>query len=180
MLGYAARRLDRPADAADVIADVFMIAWRRIDQVPAGSDARPWLYGVARNVLSNYRRGARRRGRLADRLRSELEVNPAFAESPTAEVLTVRAALRLLSDDDRELLLLTCWEGLSPTEIAVAMGIPAVTVRSRLHRARHHLREGLGTDHRTPSSKETNERLARSGHVSNSEHPLAADHKDLR
>jgi RNA polymerase sigma-70 factor (ECF subfamily) len=196
LLGYAARRLDRPSDAADVVADVFTVAWRRIDEVPTRGDARPWLFGVANNVMSNHRRGARRRDRLADRLRGELRMIPTSTPAPSDDVLLVRQALGRLSDDDRELLLLTNWEGLSPAEVAVAMGIPPGTVRSRLHRARQQLRRRLGpgfespTSSNDPDSSDTRndteddtgndtERCAQAGHVQHSGQSLAAEHEDL-
>lgn len=68
VLGYAMRRVDDPADAADVVAETFMVAWRRIDDVPSGRATKPWLFEVARRVLANGRRGRRRHHRLAQRL----------------------------------------------------------------------------------------------------------------
>ena len=142
LLGYAARRVELRDDAADVVAEVFMVAWRRIDEVPLGDQARLWLYGVARNVLSNHQRSASRRERLRGRIRHE---HGLMRSSPWAsdEVDEVRRALWGLSADDRELLLLTIWEGLSPTDLAIAMDIASGTVRSRLHRARRRLRRKL-------------------------------------
>ena len=98
-----------------------------------------WLLGVARRVLANHRRGERRRDGLADRLARELTAVP--VERDGDEV--VRRALAQLSEEDRELLLLAGWEGLAPAEIAKATGTLAVTVRSRLHRARRRLRAEL-------------------------------------
>jgi RNA polymerase sigma-70 factor, ECF subfamily len=72
VLGYALRRVDEPADAADVLAETFLVAWRRLGGVPEGDDARPWLLAVARRVLANQRRGERRRDSLAERLGQEL------------------------------------------------------------------------------------------------------------
>src|SRR6476469_3060928 len=72
LLGYAVRRVADPADAADIVAETFLVAWRRLDDVPAGAEARPWLFGVARRVLANHYRGERRRHALADRLRDSL------------------------------------------------------------------------------------------------------------
>src|ERR1700754_806724 len=72
VLGYALRRTEAREDAADVVAETFAVAWRRIADVPPGAQARPWLYGVARRVLANQRRGELRRRRLADRLRERL------------------------------------------------------------------------------------------------------------
>jgi len=141
LLAYALRRVDRPEDAADVVAETFLVAWRRMDTVPAGDEARLWLYGVARRQLANQHRGELRRSRLADRLRAELPVAVASARSPEDHrVAAVRAALAHLEEEDREILRLSSWEGLTPSEIAAVMGLPGVTVRSRLHRARKRLR----------------------------------------
>ena len=71
LLGYALRRVERPESAADVVADTFLIAWRRIDEIP-DEQARPWLFGVARNVMANHQRADRRRADLGARLRQEL------------------------------------------------------------------------------------------------------------
>ncbi len=72
LMGYALRRTADPADAADVVAETFLVAWRRIDVVPTGDAARLWLYGTARRILANQRRGSQRRLALADRLRQDL------------------------------------------------------------------------------------------------------------
>lgn len=144
LLGYALRRTQRAEDAADVVAETFLVAWRRIDDVPLGSEARLWLYGVARRFCANQARHLRRTNRLAERLREELAFQlsrPAEPETDTA--LLVREALQRLNEDDRELIQLTSWEGLSPTELATALSIPPATVRSRLHRARSRLRKEL-------------------------------------
>jgi RNA polymerase sigma factor (sigma-70 family) len=144
LLAYVLRRVDRAEDAADVVAETFLVAWRRLDKVPAGDEARLWLYGVARRQLANQRRGQLRRSRLADRLRAELPVTVAGARSPEDHrIAAVRAALARLEEEDREILRLTSWEGLTPSEIAAVMGVPGVTVRSRLHRARKRLRSEL-------------------------------------
>lgn len=176
IVGYAARRLDDPTEAADVAADVFVIAWRRIRDVPLGSEARLWLYGVARNVMSNHTRSARRRGRLVERLRNELHVLPAASNTATADAVALRQALSELREDDRELLLLATWEGLSPSQIASVLEMPPGTVRSRLHRARRALRDALeASDHANQL-----ERSARRGHVAVSEQSLAVTPEDIR
>jgi RNA polymerase sigma-70 factor (ECF subfamily) len=144
LLAYALRRVDRPEDAADVVAETFLVAWRRLDKVPPGDEARLWLYGVARRQLANQRRGQLRRSRLADRLRAELPAAVAGGRAPEDHrVGAVLAALARLDEEDREILRLTSWEGLTPSEIATVVGVPAVTVRSRLHRARKRLRSEL-------------------------------------
>jgi RNA polymerase sigma factor (sigma-70 family) len=154
LLAYLLRRVDRSEDAADVLAETFLVAWRRIDTVPEGDDGRLWLYGVARRQLANQRRGELRRTRLANRLRAELPV--AVASACGAEdhrVAAVRAALARLEEEDREILRLSSWEGLAPSEIATVMGLPGVTVRSRLHRARKRLRtEVLQLDAAAPAT----------------------------
>src|SRR3954447_15329981 len=80
ILAYALRRVDRPEDAADVVAETFLVAWRRLDDLPSGDGARLWLYGVARRQLANQRRGRLRRSRLANRLRDALADVPAGIE----------------------------------------------------------------------------------------------------
>jgi RNA polymerase sigma-70 factor (ECF subfamily) len=142
LLAYALRRVEEPADAADVAAETLLVAWRRLDQVPAGDEARPWLFGVARRVLSNQRRGERRRDALADRLREALAALPAPAP-PDEDADLVREAMRRLRPGDREVLALVCWEGLDPAQAAAALGIPAATARTRLHRARARMKQEL-------------------------------------
>jgi RNA polymerase sigma-70 factor, ECF subfamily len=146
LLGYALRRVAAPEDAADVVAETMLVAWRRIGEVPDDSGARLWLYGVARRVLANHHRGLTRRDRLGERLRQHLvAAAPDIAESVTA-VTAVRDALARLGEDDRELIGLTGWEGLTPQEAAAVLGLAPGTVRARLHRARARLRAELGDD----------------------------------
>lgn len=170
LLGYALRRVDRPEEAADVVAEVMLVAWRRLAEVPAGHDARLWLFGVARRILANQRRGRLRRDRLSHRLGRELGhlVWPDHA-GDVATGLTVRAALDALSEEDREILRLAAWEDLDPREIAVVLGIPAVTARSRLHRARQRLRGSI-EEQRSPGS----------GQVVDDERALVRDAEDDR
>ncbi|MFI2362770.1 RNA polymerase sigma factor [Promicromonospora sp. NPDC019610] len=140
LLAYAVRRVAEPADAADVVAETFLVAWRRIDDVPGGADARPWMFGVARRVLANARRGDRRRLALADRLRAHLAD---VVDAPSGPGTDVERALARLSGDDQELLRLVAWEGLGREEIAVVLGISRTAVRVRLHRARRRLADEL-------------------------------------
>jgi RNA polymerase sigma factor (sigma-70 family) len=138
ILGYVLRRTDNPDDAADVIAETFLTAWRRLDAVPPGDEARLWLYGVARRVLANYRRGERRRAVLADRLRAELSAGYRPAQY-TGELAEFAAAFRSLAEADREVLALVGWEGLDRGQAAAALGCSRNAVRIRLHRARRRL-----------------------------------------
>lgn len=142
VLAYAVRRTADAEDAADVVAETFLVAWRRLPEVPFGGGARPWLYGVARRTLANQRRGEVRRHRLADRLRDDLA---AVAALPAAEDYDERfhTALEGLHPDDREILRLSAWEELSPSQAAHVLGISAIAARSRLHRARRRLARAL-------------------------------------
>lgn len=145
VLGYLIRRTVDPEDAADLLADVYLIAWRRIQDVPCGEEARPWLFGVARRVLANHHRKKRSETGLANALQANLrllDVPPgATGSDPSAEV--VRVALATLSARDRELLTLSAWEELSPAEIAKVVGRAPGVVRVQLHRARKRLGERI-------------------------------------
>jgi RNA polymerase sigma-70 factor (ECF subfamily) len=153
VLAYAVRRTTDAQDAADVVADTFLVAWRRLEEVPPAGEARLWLYGVARKVLANQRRSERRRERLADRLRQELpDAVGGVAAAPT-EGGAVRAALSQLGAEDQEILRLCGWEELTPRDIAKVLGISHVAVRSRLHRARRRLSDAL---ERTRDPEESN------------------------
>src|SRR5215472_4208759 len=144
ILGYALRRTASPDDAAVILAETFLTAWRRLDELPPGDDAKLWLYGVARRVLANYYRGERRRSALADRLRAELagsSIPPEF----DGESATIAEALRRLPPQQRELLALNAWEGLDYGEIAIVLGCSRNAVRIRLHRARTRLAAELAS-----------------------------------
>ena len=131
VLAYARRRLTAD-EAEDVLAETFLVAWRRRRDVP--SDALPWLYAVAGNVVAQPppdrapARGAAR----ADRVRSPVGVED-------APDLKLRDALAQLKPIDREALLLTAWEGLTPERAARAAGCSRATFHVRLHRARGRL-----------------------------------------
>jgi RNA polymerase sigma-70 factor, ECF subfamily len=142
ILGYALRRTRDPEDAADVVAETFLVAWRRLGEVPLDGEARLWLYGTARHVLANHGRGARRRDRLTERLRDELRQQLPVVQ-PTGEGSALLEALAGLGEADRELLMLIGWEELTPTQAARALGISPLAARTRLHRARRRLRAQL-------------------------------------
>lgn len=143
VLAYAVRRAPEAQDAADVVAETFVVAWRRLAEVPLGEAARLWLYGVARNVLANQRRAERRRERLAERLRQELPYALEDVPPASMDAGAVTSALAELGPDDQEILRLSGWEELAPSEIATVLGISKIAARSRLHRARHRLRSAL-------------------------------------
>lgn len=140
LLTYAARRCASMADAEDVVADVFLVAWRRLDDVPAGDAARLWLYGVARRTIANQRRSTTRRANLQARLEQTTE-RPTDAGSPDME--PALEALARLSTADQELLRLVAWEELSHAEIAQVLDISVNAVAIRLHRARARFEQAL-------------------------------------
>lgn len=136
---YCARRAPA-ADADEAVIETFVVAWRRWDDVPA--DARPWLYGVARRVLANGYRGARRRSALATRVAGLRTLPPDVPEDvavAAAHDTEVLAAFSRLSPEDREVLRLAVWEELSHREISVVLGCSETAARQRLRRARRRL-----------------------------------------
>src|SRR3954451_7326829 len=135
VLRYARRHV-LPAEVEDVVAEPFVVAWRRLDEVPAYG--LPWLFGVARNISANTRRSRRRQEALSDRIAADRDEGPAWPEADDDD--TVTAALHRLSDADRELLTLIAWEGLSHEEAAEALGCSRGALKVRLHRARQRSR----------------------------------------
>lgn len=148
VLAYALRRVRVAEDAADVVAETFLVAWRRVDELPPDDEVRLWLYGVARHVLANHDRSAVRRHRLGERLRGELALRYAVPDpaDEVADAAAVRQVLDGLPELDREVLTLSVWEGLAPREVAVVLGVDATVVRARLARARGRLRDLIGHD----------------------------------
>jgi RNA polymerase sigma-70 factor, ECF subfamily len=137
VLRYARRRTT-PEAAEDVLAETFVVAWRRLERVPA--EPRGWLLAVARRVLANQRRGDSRRAALIARL-ALLPVRDAPPEPSAGS--TIGEALTRLSARDHELLALVHWDGLSASEAATVLGCTPVAVRTRLHRARRRLARAL-------------------------------------
>jgi RNA polymerase sigma factor (sigma-70 family) len=145
---YLARRLGREA-ADDLVAETFLVAFGKRQRYDHSRlDARPWLYGIATNLVGQHRRGE------AKQLRLRNAIGPEPAEASHAERVVAQVAaqamgsllgiaLAELSTGDRDVLLLIAWEGLSYDEVATALGIPVGTVRSRLNRARKQVREVL-------------------------------------
>lgn len=150
LLAYVRRRTTGPADAQEAVAETFTIAWRRLSEVPDGDAALPWLYGVARRVLANQRRGNRRRDHLSVRLRGQhaptLEIESTVLASE--ERRTVLAALSRLRPPDQEILRLAVWEELPHRDIAAILGCSESSVAVRLHRARIRLGREIGKEER--------------------------------
>ncbi|MFN8111046.1 MAG: RNA polymerase sigma factor [Thermoleophilia bacterium] len=131
---YVLRRCGDPDLADDVVADVFLAAWRGLERVP--DDALPWLFNTARGALSNHRRGARRRAALHSAVEAQALIAAQGEPVPDRALLE---ALAELGDAAREALLLVAWEGLDRRRAARAMGCTQAAFAARLHRARRRL-----------------------------------------
>lgn len=160
LLAYALRRTASSEDAADAVAETFGIAWRRFDEIPQGESSVLWLYATARRVIANQTRRIQHRSQLlqqiANALSTELSVDASEQDGLEAGV-----ALARMTDEDRELLMLAAWEGLTSTQLACVLGCSSTAARIRLHRARSRLNaemkglgawiEGSGTSRRSMS-----------------------------
>jgi RNA polymerase sigma-70 factor, ECF subfamily len=139
VLAYALRRCGQRADAEDVVAGTFAVAWRRFADAPEEELQLAWLYAIAARVLANQRRSLRRLSALRSRLRAQPR-----AEAPErVDLEEVVTALRELPVEQQEILRLIAWEGLTNAELAVALGCSENAATIRLHRARKHLSELL-------------------------------------
>ena len=141
VLAYCARRASR-ADAWDAASDVFLVAWRRLDDVPPGEEATAWLLGIAYRVLANQRRSASRSRRLFRRMAATDSIVSSLADEPiirNEEEAEVIASLSRLRDADKEILQLSLWEELNPEEIAGILGISRNAVDQRYLRAKKRL-----------------------------------------
>jgi len=160
---YAARRLGQQA-AADVMSEVFLAAFRNRRRYDRGrDDARPWLYGIAVNVISQHQRAQRRYARVLAAVPAAAAadvVADEVVDRVTAAQLRPRImrVLGELSDGDRELVLLVAWAELSYEQAAQALGIPLGTVRSRLHRIRAKLRRAAGRNLLPPAPRTPEDR----------------------
>ena len=140
LLNFLRRRTPTPEHAADCLADTFLIAWSKRDQIPTEpADARPWLFGVARNVLKRDRALDHKASATVEALALHLQDRPASV--PANDVLTL--ALGQLAPIDREIIEMLAWDHLAPREVAAILGFSPNAVRIRAHRARIKLREQL-------------------------------------
>jgi RNA polymerase sigma-70 factor (ECF subfamily) len=153
---YARRQCD-PTVAQDVVADTFLVAWRRWSDVPA--EPLPWLLVVARNTLANHRRYAARQHRLTDSVgRVEQLAGPvAGADAGVVERDALLAGLAQLSDAEREALLLIAWDGLSNSQAAHVAGCSVRAFEVRLSRARARLSRAV-SEPSPPAAKTDSDR----------------------
>jgi RNA polymerase sigma-70 factor (ECF subfamily) len=133
---YARRRVGA-AEADDVVAETFTVAWRRLDALP--ERPLPYLIGIARKVIANRSRAGRRRGALMASLISQASAGRSVAEGDPLAAAEARRVLAQLPDGEREALLLVAWDGLSPEDAAVVLGCSRNAVDLRLFRARRRI-----------------------------------------
>lgn len=145
VLAYCRRRTGW-AEAHDATADVFVVAWRRMAELPEDSEVLPWLYGVAANVLRNQNRTTRR----ARNLLSKIGSNPRrYQPGPEVQVVRleeyeeVRQAIESLDPKYREVVKLVVWEGLPREQVAELMSVSRAAIDQRLHRAYEQLERRL-------------------------------------
>lgn len=149
---YCYRRLPRD-DVQDAVAEVFLVVWRKVDQAPDSDEALLWLYGVARNVVRNFRRSSIRRQRLRVKvgaLRQPDDPTPEIQVIRRAEDRDLLAAVDRLKPEDQELLRLHTWEELSLAEIASVVDKSTRSVESRLSRIRKRLAVALDVPPSSP------------------------------
>lgn len=159
ILAYCLRRTSHER-AHEATNETFTVAWRRLADMPPGDQALPWLYGVARNVLAHQRRSATRFMRLMAKSASFAHPQPPQPDTIVVqrqEYEAVIQAVDRLDPDDREMLLLSAWEGLTHAEIAVNTGYSLAAVDKRIARAKKRLKrqfEAMPSTgvHRPPTS----------------------------
>ena len=140
ILAYLLRRCATAEDAADGLAETYAIAWAKRDRIPPGAQARPWLFGVARNVMHRSHDQNTRTNATARQLATALTTALPASETGLETSGPVREALTRLSAIDQEILTLVAWDGLTPADVAEVLQMSPNLVRVRLHRARAKLR----------------------------------------
>jgi RNA polymerase sigma-70 factor (ECF subfamily) len=159
VLRFAATRID-PERAKDVAAETFLVAWRRLDDVPL--EPRPWLLGVARRVIAGQFRSEARREALALRLQSAQgrELGTGDVARALAGRDDVLAAFAALGERDREVLRLVAWDGLTAAEAAEVLDVSRLAFTVRLHRARRRLERALAPEFGSRATQKTGRRQA--------------------
>jgi RNA polymerase sigma-70 factor (ECF subfamily) len=142
-------------DVPDIVAEVFAVAWKRIDDVPEGLAERLWLYGVARRSVQHHQRSAWRRLRLVARLTTERTVVPPLDATSDPLQLRLRGAIEKLRPLDQEVLRLVLWDGLSHAEAATVLDCSVNAIALRIHKAKDRLRQELGIAAPAPTPPST-------------------------
>lgn len=143
LLRYAMRRLEDVESAEDLVAETFVVSWRRWHESPGRDQELPWLYGIASRLILNVQRAERRRWRLHARLASEREQEAVLPRFSADDVLRLIDALDELSPIDREAVLLTYWDRLSQRDVGAVLSCSENAVAHRLSRARRALLERM-------------------------------------
>jgi RNA polymerase sigma factor (sigma-70 family) len=147
LLAFLMRRCSTAEEAADCLAETYRIAWEKRDRLPDRDEARPWLFGIARNVGRRERTREERAAETSRELAFAAERSQPVTPPEDSEVI---AALAQLSALDREIVTMLSWDGLAPREVATILGLSPNAVRIRSHRARARLRvllaSGDGTE----------------------------------
>jgi RNA polymerase sigma-70 factor, ECF subfamily len=146
------RRRCPPQDVDELLDDVLLVLWRRLDDVPVDG-ALPWTYGIARRCLGNLRRSGQRRSRLLQRVGAGFR-EPAGPNATSAADAALHEALDRLPERDREVIRLWAWERLEPREIAEVLGIRPNAVSVRLGRIQRRLADELARHDRAPAGQE--------------------------
>lgn len=141
VVAFVRRRVPNEA-VDDVVSETFLVAWRRLEDVP--DDARGWLLTVARNVIATHRRTHGRRKALATKVALQPPRAPALTDESAVEYVLLVQAWRRLSDGEREVLALAAWDGLTAVQAAQVLGCRRSTYSVRLSRARKRLLHLLG------------------------------------
>lgn len=145
--GYVRRRLGTGgSEADDVISEIFVVAWRRLETIPPPPKDRLWLYGVARHATAQSLRSRQRRGRLFERVANEISTSTQWSSADDDPVHDrVRVVVAGLRRRDREVIELAFWEGLSYAEIAALLGCSENAVALRIRRAKERVAKSLAT-----------------------------------
>lgn len=159
LLAYVLRRWPDASEAHDIVADTFLVLWRRLDEAPGDPEIPLWLHGVVRRILANHHRTRLRRERFSARF-TQIVSEVSDAEELAEVRLRARDVLKgllQLSEQDQEILLLAAWESLGAADLAVVLDCSENAAMIRLHRARKRLAEACrkengGTGHK-PSER---------------------------
>lgn len=161
LVRFAQRRV-HPSQAEDIVADAFLVAWRRFEDLPTDpGDARAWLFGIAQRTMLNGQRGDQRRQALTIRIAdaSVVEQSGETWKDLDSELvdrrLDLAAAWRRLAPVHQETLSLAIWDGLAGPQAAAVLGISPVAFRLRLTRARRALRRYCEITPAQPSTSPT-------------------------
>lgn len=143
---YALRRIAPETDARDVVADIFTVAWRRLDDIPVAPEDRLWLFGIARRTVSQANRTVRRRRSLNGRLEFNHRADPTHPIDGSSDHMALQLALETLRPDEAEAVRLVYWDDLSHADAGRVLECSANAVALRIHRAKRRLAELLDVD----------------------------------